>query len=653
VTVELKLDTDGDGHELPADCDDTDPDIYPGAPDDGIDGIDSDCDGVELCYVDADGDGDGVATTISSSDTTCTTTGVSLTATDCDDADPTRDNLDLDGDDHTTCDDDCNDADSAIHPDAGEIQGDSVDQNCDGWEICYVDADGDGDGSNASHFVEDIACSEPGNSLSNADCDDNDPTRDNLDLDGDGLTTCGNECDDTDGIPGVADSDDEPDTDGIDGNCDGIDGDIERSVFVDATNGSESNTGLTPDAPVQSLATAFDLASVNNRDWILIAGDQAIGDASFERGIHLAGGYEASTWDRTEDLSVLEITTGSEGLQVEDWGETETEWHQIEILGDDAEAGESTYALTLRNTQALTLVDSRVIGGIAADGEDGTAGLDGAAGTDGEDGINGGHWSDDPICEIDEVDTYPHPGEGGESITCTTGWGGDGHFGGTGGAVGYGDDDNGHDGDDGFEYWGDADALGGAGGNEDDGEDGEDGVGDIHGSDSDVAGGAFGDLYWPNNNSPVYTPADGEAGTPGRGGGGGGAGSGFPCPILGSSGGGGGGGGCGADEGTGGTGGHISVAVVLDNSAIALVRSTIEGGDGGYGGNGGNGGNGSGGGGGPSVGVYCVDTGSSVDVGSESLVLAGTPGMGGDVPGTGTPGEPGMAIDVSTDCTFE
>jgi hypothetical protein len=51
----LAEDRDGDGYDTTADCDDGDPDVYPGAGDDWYDGVDSDCGGGS----DYDRDGDG------------------------------------------------------------------------------------------------------------------------------------------------------------------------------------------------------------------------------------------------------------------------------------------------------------------------------------------------------------------------------------------------------------------------------------------------------------------------------------------------------------------------------------------------------------------------------------------------------------------
>src|SRR5581483_9662329 len=41
------------------DCDDGDKNIHPGASEIAGDGVDEDCDGVDLCFVDEDGDGHG------------------------------------------------------------------------------------------------------------------------------------------------------------------------------------------------------------------------------------------------------------------------------------------------------------------------------------------------------------------------------------------------------------------------------------------------------------------------------------------------------------------------------------------------------------------------------------------------------------------
>ncbi len=188
-----------------ADCDDGDGAIHPGAAEISGDGVDQDCDGSETCYVDSDGDGyrpDGAATFVSL-DGDCGDPGEALASAltgDCRDndpafhpgapepdcSDPADYNCDgstryanVDGDAFAACQD-CNDADPAVFPGAVERGGDLVDQDCDGLEICFLDADGDGYRPDATSTVvgPDIACDGAGEAVATdgtGDCDDADP----------------------------------------------------------------------------------------------------------------------------------------------------------------------------------------------------------------------------------------------------------------------------------------------------------------------------------------------------------------------------------------------------------------------------------------------------------------------------------------------
>jgi predicted outer membrane repeat protein len=219
------------------DCDDTRPDVHPGAKEIPLDGVDSDCDGVDGCWFDLDGDGHpGTVRPGTTAD--CSGPGEYKEGTDCDDtlksvhpdaAEVVADGVDQDcdgGDDcwldsdgdgfggagilkspDLACDapaeaavgGDCNDGAGSTSPDAKEGIGDGIDQDCDGREQCYVDADHDGHGGQELTNVEDLSCSELGHAPTHTDCDDTDETvhpdmtevpGDGVDGDCDGIETC-------------------------------------------------------------------------------------------------------------------------------------------------------------------------------------------------------------------------------------------------------------------------------------------------------------------------------------------------------------------------------------------------------------------------------------------------------------------------------
>jgi hypothetical protein len=219
------VDLDGDGWAACEECDDGRDDVFPGAPE-LCDSADNDCDGaidggaedIGTWYLDEDHDGFGAGEPVLACE-----------------APP----------DHVANDEDCDDEDDQIHPDADEIcDPDDIDEDCDGAaddqnavdpSLWFADFDADGFGAGFAL----AACDPPAGYVANdADCDDLDgainpaataaecaATDFNcdgmiaaVDEDGDGWTTC-LDCDDADlaAYPGASEI-----CDGSDNDCNGI-----------------------------------------------------------------------------------------------------------------------------------------------------------------------------------------------------------------------------------------------------------------------------------------------------------------------------------------------------------------------------------------------------------------------------------------------
>ena len=137
-------DLDADGYRDDVDCNEHDPYAYPGASEAiNCNGVDEDCDGVDLCI--ADDDRDGWLATV-----------------------------------------DCNDRDATIHPDAPEVNCDRIDQDCTGFDWCDLDGDRRGepiwdcDETNPDVYVgaSEVNCNDLDDDCQGGDCCMNDGDRD-------------------------------------------------------------------------------------------------------------------------------------------------------------------------------------------------------------------------------------------------------------------------------------------------------------------------------------------------------------------------------------------------------------------------------------------------------------------------------------------
>ena len=160
-----------------SDCDDSNAAVNPSATEGVADGVDENCMAMKL-YVDADSDSfgsDNITYVVDAPGTSdCFTDLTSVNSDDCDDFDTltypgaapndsatfcmTDTDGDGYGDDYANVNlsslpadlqtgSDCHDGDSDVRPGVSEITADGIDQNCDGIEECWLDADEDGQGN--------------------------------------------------------------------------------------------------------------------------------------------------------------------------------------------------------------------------------------------------------------------------------------------------------------------------------------------------------------------------------------------------------------------------------------------------------------------------------------------------------------------------
>jgi hypothetical protein len=473
-----------------------------------------------------------------------------------------------------------------------------------------------------------------------------------IDGDGDGYPV-ETDCNDADDAvhPGAPD---QPDLGLVDSNCDGVDGDVSRSIFV-STGGDDANSG-TSSSPKHTVQAGVTAAAAAGLDVLVSAGSFDEGDGvDLASDVGIYGGYDPALW--TRDLSDVTRIVGAPQAALAD-GRTGVHLQLMTLDGQRSAspASRNVYGLRAVNGSSATLERVAVSTAAGASGPQGAIAT--AVGLAGVIGGPGGNGSCDGST----------PGSGGAGGTSPAGR--------TGGAGGRGGMEGANPGVSGGNgVGGTSGGVGGSGG--DPGRSGGDGSNGLPGPNGPHgAGGASATALaeWTGAGG-----SDGLSGGGGNGGGGGGGGGGQGGTFVDDgSGNGGGGGGGGGGPGGGGGGGQAaggSFGIYLFDSSLALLsQSTIvagnggsggagsvgagggaggfgapggaactgevgRGGNGGRGGSGGPGGAGGGGAGGPSVGVYRA--GSSTATVTDATITFGSGGPGGS--SAGNPGSTGVA----------
>ncbi|MBI5515907.1 MAG: hypothetical protein HY909_19150, partial [Deltaproteobacteria bacterium] len=194
---------------------------------------------------------------------------------------------------------------------------------------------------------------------------------------------------------------DAPDTEFRDTNCDGIDGDAARAIFV-SPRGNDMNPGtmMSPKRTLQAaIATAAMASPVRS---VYVAAGTYAESVELVGGVSLYGGYDDTMgWRRAMGNSSV-IEGGTTAVLAQRLM-APVELQLLEVQSADAMMpGESSYGVRALNSSAmLTLRGVRVTAGAGApgtDGRDGTMGADGAMGGNG--GGNGGGGAGASPCGV-------------------------------------------------------------------------------------------------------------------------------------------------------------------------------------------------------------------------------------------------------------
>jgi hypothetical protein len=453
----------------------------------------------------------------------------------------------------------------------------------------------------------------------------------------------------------------------FDANCDGLDGNISKGVFVDGASGAdEFNTWGDQARPFKTITAAIAFADVQDpKKEVYVAAGQYREKVILKDGVSVFGGYARGTWKREIEKNKTQISwDGQETLAIRaviaSGIISMTFFDGFFIKSFSAtQASASSYGIFIfQSSSALKIQNCTIEPGKGADGRNGAAGKAGLNGGRGGDGA--GSFEYDSCGLPIGCNSANYPGQ------AVFGVGGISPCGMTGGNGGRGGSSSGSGvaGSAGANNGGTAGMAGGPTNAGSPGGKGTEATAGANGGGGTSGGGP--------NLSGDWEPAHGEDGADGQngmGGGGGGGGGGdndcvlfFNCGSAGGSGGGGGGGGCGGTGGKKGTGGGGSFGVFIVQSSPVIKNCLVASDDGGNGGNGGlsgaaglsgtggngggdtegpggggggdggiggAGGHGGGGSGGPTYPIYIVGNSSSPTCDGNTYEINGFPGVGG------------------------
>jgi hypothetical protein len=161
---------------------------------------------------------------------------------------------------------------------------------------------------------------------------------------------------------------DEPDASFVDANCDGVDGDVTQTVFVDVVSGNNANAG-TRAAPGASVAAGIAKAQTDGKTLVLVSKGTYNERVTLANGISIHGSYDAAAaWARS-NASVSKILSGAvaggrvsalDAINIS--SPTSVTGMSIEA-GNASTMGMSSYGVYCLNCEALVLTRNTIKSG--------------------------------------------------------------------------------------------------------------------------------------------------------------------------------------------------------------------------------------------------------------------------------------------------
>nr|MBP8971992.1 hypothetical protein [Myxococcota bacterium] len=228
--------------------------------------------------------------------------------------------------------------------------------------------------------------------------------------------------------------DDPPDPDYIDSNCDGIDGDASKAIFVDASSGRDTNPG-TRENPKKTIQAGLNAAASQGKLYVLVSLGVYNETVELRNGVGLYGQYDASAdWQRKVENTTTIRGNSNKGIIAENIASKTHVQGFVVISESTSERGGSSYGIFATNSPGLELHSMTIQAGNGGRGENGVGGQNGLNGSMGGQGTQGCGYNCGCLICINQCGDCPRPlgGDGGDSV-CGVAGGNGGNSGGING----------------------------------------------------------------------------------------------------------------------------------------------------------------------------------------------------------------------------